>query len=157
MSPMTNDANVQAPQASIVITPPQHSIGIKPLSAPPILSSPAQSQFTRNASYIYHQERALNRRSPLLLRIRSAPDGGSYRFWHLETDWNCWRVSTIVAKLPVPGPCADRENSDAFTKREAAAEELYIRQEEKAKYAHLYTLDDATPRHTTHAYFGAHN
>lgn len=27
-------------------------------------------------------------------------------------------------------------SSDAFTKREAAAEELYIRQEEKAKYVH---------------------
>jgi hypothetical protein len=27
--------------------------------------------------------------------------------------------------------------SDAFTKRESASEELFIRQEEKAKYVHL--------------------
>jgi hypothetical protein len=31
---------------------------------------------------------------------------------------------------------ANRMVSDAFTKREAAAEELYIRQEEKAKYVY---------------------
>ena len=31
---------------------------------------------------------------------------------------------------------ADWITSDAFTKRESAAEELYIRQEEKAKYVH---------------------
>jgi hypothetical protein len=28
-------------------------------------------------------------------------------------------------------------SSDAFTKREAASEELYIRQEEKAKYVYI--------------------
>lgn len=32
---------------------------------------------------------------------------------------------------------ANTNTSDAFTKREAAAEELYIRQEEKAKYARI--------------------
>ncbi|KNG51937.1 enzyme inhibitor [Stemphylium lycopersici] len=37
---------------------------------------------------------------------------------------------------------------DAFTKREAASEELYIRQEEKAKYVQLGTVDDTTRLHT---------
>ena len=46
--------------------------------------------------------------------------------------------------LSKPGTHADCPFSDAFTKREAASEELYIRQEEKAKYVHLGTMDDNT-------------
>lgn len=52
---------------------------------------------------------------------------------------------SLLPKPSVFEPHADYTNSDAFTKREAAAEELYIRQEEKAKYVHLCTLHDATP------------
>jgi hypothetical protein len=48
--------------------------------------------------------------------------------------------------VPLEGECSELEQhqlqaangmiSDAFTKRETASEELYIRQEEKAKYVH---------------------
>jgi hypothetical protein len=39
--------------------------------------------------------------------------------------------------------------SDAFTKRETAAEELYIRQEEKAKYVYKALAGATTPTSIT--------
>lgn len=54
----------------------------------------------------------------------------------------------LPIELPKPGAHADCLFSDAFTKREAASEELYIRQEEKAKYVQLGTVDDTTRLHT---------
>jgi hypothetical protein len=42
---------------------------------------------------------------------------------------------------------ANRMVSDAFTKREAAAEELYIRQEEKAKYVYKSAGYSCKPPH----------
>jgi hypothetical protein len=39
--------------------------------------------------------------------------------------------------------------SDAFTKRETAAEELYIRQEEKAKYVYKALAKATTPTSIT--------
>jgi hypothetical protein len=44
---------------------------------------------------------------------------------------------------------ANKLTSDAFTKRETAAEELYIRQEEKAKYVYKALAQATTPNSIT--------
>jgi hypothetical protein len=45
--------------------------------------------------------------------------------------------SRLRFRSSVPSSSTDSTISDAFTKRESASEELFIRQEEKAKYVHL--------------------
>lgn len=71
-----------------------------------------------NASHIHHQERALNCRSPLLLRIRPPNGRGCYRLRSFKAYWNRWRVSRgsdanciftasiLIETLVTPSPSA---------------------------------------------------
>lgn len=125
-------------QAPIAVTPPRLSWPINCIHPPrqtllTLSIPPLPHPVLHNASHFHHQERARNRRPPLLLRVCSAPNRGSYRLWGLKTHGHGWRVCKPESVLTKLATGADGVLSDAFTKREAAAEELYIRQEEKAK------------------------
>jgi hypothetical protein len=90
----------------------------------------------QNAPHIHHQDRARRRRSPLLLCLRPAHGRGLNRLWCLEAHRCRGRVRQPPRNHAIgnQGETANSIHRDAFTKREKAAEELYIRQEEKAKY-----------------------
>jgi hypothetical protein len=150
---MTDDASVKARAPLFkIIAPPPHCNLYTP-SFPPIALAPHQ---THNAPHILYQERARRRRTPLLL-LRCPPHGrGRDWLWLIEAYWFRWRVSLPERKLKARiGTVLTYWGSDAFTKRESASEELYIRQEERAKYVynsnlqwhHRHHSAQATPEH----------